>query len=209
MRTLIDGYNVMYVLGLLEKRLGPNGLRKARTRFLNDLAARVDAVAAHQTTVVFDAQEGPVHLPRAATHKGITILYADEDEGADARIETLIAAHSTPKSLTVVSTDHRIRQAAARRKARVLTAEAFWQELETPRRGPPSPPPPTAEEEARLHGLAPEEAARWLETFRDVVTAPETRAALDQGDFAPSDEEIRRITREVEDEDEDEFRPRG
>src|SRR5690242_1503274 len=85
MRLLIDGYNVMYALGLLEKRFGPDGLRKARTRFLNDLAARLDAVAAHQTTVVFDAQEGPVHLPRAATHRGITVLFADEDEGADAR----------------------------------------------------------------------------------------------------------------------------
>src|SRR5437868_5098367 len=34
MRTLIDGYNVMYALGLLEKRVGPERFRKARARFL-------------------------------------------------------------------------------------------------------------------------------------------------------------------------------
>jgi uncharacterized protein len=204
MRTLIDGYNLMYALGLPGKRHGPDGFRKVRTRFLNDLAAALGAVAAHQTTVVFDAHDPPghLHLPRESIHKGMTIVYAVDDESADERIERLIAAHSAPKSLTVVSTDQRIRQAATRRKARAITADAFWQELEAPRRGPPPPPPPTAEEEARLHGLSPDEAAAWLETFRHVADTPEAREVLDRGDFIPTDDDIARIRREVEDEDE-------
>src|SRR5207302_1583757 len=112
MRILIDGYNLMYALGLPGKRHGPDGFRKVRTRFLNDLAAALGAVAAHQTTVVFDASHSPVHLPRESIYKGMTIVYAVDDDSADERIEQLIAAHSAPKLLTVVSTDHRIRQAA-------------------------------------------------------------------------------------------------
>lgn len=200
MRTLIDGYNLMHALGLLGKRLGPDGFRKVRTRFLNDLAAAMGVVEAHQTAVVFDARDPPGHLPRESIYKGITVIFAVDDEDADERIERLIAAHPAAKTLTVVSSDHRIRQAATRRRARSLTAEAFWQGLETPRRGPPSPPPPTAEEEARLHGLSPEEAAEWLEAFRHVADQPEAREALGTGGFAPTDEEIARIEREIDEE---------
>ena len=94
MRTLIDGYNLMYALGLLGKRLGPDGFRKVRTRFLNDLAAAMGAVAAHQTTVVFDATDPPGHLPSESTHKGLTVIYAVGDESADDRIERLIGRGS-------------------------------------------------------------------------------------------------------------------
>jgi uncharacterized protein len=200
MRTLIDGYNLMYALGRLGKRHGPDGFRKARDRFLNELAAAIGAVGAYQTTVVFDAntRDVPLHLPRETTFKGMLIIYALDDEDADARIERLIAAHSAPKNLLVVSTDQRIRQAASRRKARSLTAEAFWQELEDRRRSPIAPPPPTAEDRARLHGPSPAEAAAWLETFRDV--ADDLKAHEADDGFLPTDEEIARIEREVEDE---------
>jgi predicted RNA-binding protein with PIN domain len=203
MRTLVDGYNLMHALGRLEKRFGPDGFRKARNRFLDDLARALGPVSAHGTTVVFDAREAPGDLPRRMIHKGITVLFADEDEGADARIERLIAADSVPKALTVVSSDHRIRRSAAHRKARALTAEAFWDGLEAPRRhaSPPSPPPATAEEEARLHGLSPEDAADWLEAFRDIADEPEIRAGLGANPTMLTDEEIARIAREVEEED--------
>lgn len=200
MRTLIDGYNLMFALGLPGKRLGPDKFRKLRTRFLNDLAAALGAVAAHQTTVVFDANDSPGHLPRESTFKGMTVVYAVDDDDADERIERMIAAHSVPKALTVVSSDQRIRQAATRRKARALTADAFWQELEAPRRGPSPVPHPTAEEEARVHGLSPGQAADWLEIFRHVDDEPGAREALGAGDFVPTDDEIARIEREVEDE---------
>ena len=63
MRLLIDGYNLMYAVGLLGKRLGPDGFRKVRQRFLNDLADALGAVEAHQTTVVFDAAAPPDNVP--------------------------------------------------------------------------------------------------------------------------------------------------
>jgi predicted RNA-binding protein with PIN domain len=201
MRTLIDGYNVMYELGLMEKRFGPHGFQKARARFLNRLAAAIGAVSALETAVVFDAREAPQHLPRSSTFKGMTIIFADDDEGADERIERLIAAHSAPKSLTVISSDRRIRQAATRRKARAMTADAFWQSLEQPRRASPVSPTTSPEEKARLRGLSPEEAAEWLDAFRDAADDPDSGAALGQDHAMPTDEEIARIAREVEEED--------
>ena len=205
MHTLIDGYNLMFTLGLLEKRFRPDGFRKARNRFLSNLAAALGAVAAYQTTVVFDAREAPGHLPRETSHEGMTVVFADEEEGADARIEELIAAHSAPKALTVVSTDRRIRQAATRRRARAVTSEDFLQNLESFGGKLPSPPPPTAEDQARHNGLSPDEAAGWLETFHDVIIDPQTDESLGQGGFIPTDAEIERIAREVD----DEFRNRG
>ncbi len=200
MHTLIDGYNLMHTLGLLDKRFGPDGFRKARMRFLSDLAGALGAIEAYQTTVVFDARDAPGHLPREGSHKGMTVIFADEDEGADKRIEQLIAAHSVPKALIVVSTDRRIRQAATRRKALALTAEAFWQKLESTRGKAAAPPPPTREETARVQGLSAEDAAMWLDTFQDVVLDPDTSESLGQGGFIPTDDEIDRIQREVDEE---------
>jgi predicted RNA-binding protein with PIN domain len=199
-RTLIDGYNLMYEGGLLGKRLGPDGFRKVRTRFLNDLADALGPLESARTTVVFDAAAAPPGVPRVARHKGLSVVYAVDDENADARIERLLAEHTSPKSLTVVSTDRRVRQAATRRRAQVMTADAFWVSLAARKRerrfgtpelpkAPPATPPPS---------LSPEESAYWQNEFRDLERLPETREAL--GDGAPmlTDEEIAEIEREIE-----------
>src|SRR3954465_5533660 len=123
----------MFAGSLPGRRLGPDGLRKVRDRFLSHLAAAFGAIEAHQTTVVFDAAAPPDRAPREARHKGLTVVFAVDDEDADERIEHLIAPHSAPKGLTVVSSDPRLRQAATRRKARAVTSEDYWSELEARR----------------------------------------------------------------------------
>jgi predicted RNA-binding protein with PIN domain len=202
MRLLIDGYNLMYAVGLLGKRLGPDGFRKVRQRFLNDLADALGAVEAHQTTVVFDAAAPPDNVPCEQVHKGITVVFAVDDDDADTRIERLIAQHSAPKALTVVSSDNRIRLAATRRKARIESADDFWSKLEdrrSARAGPRQAPPPLSpEERARLHGLGPDQSREWLETFRHVADEPDAAEALGTGGFVPTEDEIARIEREVE-----------
>jgi predicted RNA-binding protein with PIN domain len=199
MRTLIDGYNLLFAFGLPPRRLGPDGWRKVRTRFLNELAAGLGPIEAHQTVVVFDAHNPPSHLPSAMRHQGLTIVFAVGDENADERLERLIAEHSSPKNLTVVSSDHRVRQAAARRKARVESADSFWSRIQEPGPKQPAPPRLTAEELARQHGLSPEQSRAWLDVFAHVADEPENRDQL-ADDFVPSDEEIARIAREVEQE---------
>ena len=204
MRTLIDGYNLMHAIGLLSRTFGPDGFRKVRHRFLNDLAAGLDPVEAHQTTIVFDAAHPPHGLPDQTRHKGLTIIYAVDDEDADSRLELLIAKHSAPKGLTVVSSDHRVRDAGRRRKAKVLSAEDYWAKVTGPRFRKSTTPPrsPTAEERGRREGPSPAEADYWLAAFGELDDAPETREALGdvEGGLMPTDEEIARIVREVESE---------
>lgn len=200
MRTLIDGYNVMHAAGLMSRRFGPDGLRKARHRFLNDLAASLEAIEAHQTTVVFDSASSLDEAPRQTRHKGLTVLFAIGDENADERIELLIAKHSAPKGLTVVSSDHRIRDAARRRKANVQTADAFLTMLEERRssRKKTRREPRDTTESARLESPNAEEAAHWAEVFRDVHDEPDSPGG--GGGALLTDEEIERIEREVEEE---------
>ena len=82
MRFLIDGYNLMYAGGLFERRLGPTGFHRVRTRFLNDLAFALGPVDAHQTTVVFDASSSPGGVPKASTYKGLSLEFAVDQESA-------------------------------------------------------------------------------------------------------------------------------
>lgn len=194
MRILIDGYNVMHAVGLMGKRLGPDRFRRARQRFLNTLADGLGPVDAHQTTVVFDAVAPPEEFPAQTTHKGITVVFAVGDDSADARIEQLIAQHGTPKTLTVVSSDLRIRQAAERRKARALTADAFLDQLETSRRAKPVPKTDTTKERP----LSSRESAYWQEVFADLEADPATHEALQQEPTLLTDADIAAIEREIE-----------
>jgi predicted RNA-binding protein with PIN domain len=202
MRILIDGYNLMYAVGAMPRNIAPDALRKVRHRFLNELGALIPPIDAHQTTVVFDASIVLEHLPKTQTQKGMTILFAVDDDDADSRIEELIRKHSAPKNLTVVSTDLRVRQAATRKKAKAVKSEDFWAELKAKKTKPlDRPAPPSREEKARNEGLSEAESAYWLAEFGHLESAPETKQALrQQSDFVPTDEEIARIAREVHDE---------
>lgn len=200
MRYLIDGYNLMYAGGLLGKRFGPKGFRTVRTRFLNDLVDALGPLDASQTTVVFDASAAPFDVPRSTPHKGLTVIFAVENESADERIEQLIAANSVPKTLTVVSSDHRIRKAATRRKALAVTADEFWDQLDARKRRrlrEPLAEPPAAPRPAAVP-LSAEESAYWLHEFGDLDQNPETHKALNAEATFLTDAEIAEIEREVE-----------
>lgn len=199
MRTLIDGYNVMFAAGLMGRKFDPVGFRKVRLKFLNLLASTLDPVDAHMTTVVFDASGGPNHIASTSTHKGISVLFAVDDLTADDRIEALIARHSNPRTLTVVSSDHRIQKAATRKKARVLSADEYLthlDDLNERRRNPVRVQEPTTRPEIPSE----EESAFWMETFRDVVESEEAREIARGDPSFPTDEELARIEREVEEE---------
>ena len=202
MRHLIDGYNVMYAGGLLGKRLGPDRFRKVRNRFLNDLADALGPVESHQTTVVFDASDAPAEFPHETTHKGIAVIYAVDDADADERIEHLILQHSAPKTLTVVSSDRRLRRAAERRKAVAVSAESFWETLDTLRerkQAPKSAPSPPRPDPPRDRAVSAAESAYWLREFGDRDARPETREALGANDNPMlTDAEIAEIEREID-----------
>lgn len=125
---LIDGYNLVLVAGLIKTLSGPGNVARARERLLGWLTGRLDEPQRARTTVVFDAQRHAVgELP--SQNQGITVLYSTEYPSADEMLEELIRVHSAPKQLVVVSSDHRIRDAARRRKAISIDSHSFYERI--------------------------------------------------------------------------------
>jgi predicted RNA-binding protein with PIN domain len=201
MRWLIDGYNVMHAGGRLGPKLGREGFRRARRRFLDELASALPPEETEATTVVFDASVPPGDFKLEARYRGLQVVFALGDENADARIEHLIAGHSAPKALTVVSSDHRIRQAAHRRRATVMTAEDYWMRLDDFKerglaRHEKKPPGRVVPEGNRAEA----DSALWQEVFRDLADSAETREGLAPDAGVLTDQEIAELKREIDDE---------
>jgi uncharacterized protein len=202
MRWLIDGYNVMYAGGRLGPKLSREGFRRARRRFLDELALALGPAVAALTTVVLDASVPPGDFPRASTYQGLSVLFAVGDENADARIEALIRADSSPKSLTVVSSDNRIRLAASKRRCRWLAAEKYWELLDNLKEARAKKP--TVHSAAAAPGPGSEsesphdDASYWLGVFSELDQSAEIRQGFTSGQKLLSDAEIEEIEREIE-----------
>jgi uncharacterized protein len=129
MSLIIDGYNVLNVVGILGRGIGPGGLHQSRLALLNFLAESLAPEEIPRTIVVFDAHNPPWGLPRSTHHRGIQVCFASQYEEADDLIEELIGAECAPRRLTVVSSDHRIQRAAKRRKAHAVDSDVWYAEL--------------------------------------------------------------------------------
>ena len=172
MRYLIDGYNLLHAMGLLRGKAGPHGLEKARLALLGHLCGchRADVSA---VTVIFDAAGAPPGAVPEDEYQGLHISYA-LDGKADDRIEDLIRHEATPNQLTVVSDDHRIQQAARRRRCLVLGCLDYLDEMERLRhRKAPSEPVP-----AKPEKVTDGETQYWLREFADLADDPKVRDAL-------------------------------
>ncbi len=205
MLWLIDGYNLMHAAGALDGReKRRDSFHRKRRRFLSDLADALGPERCRETTVVLDASTPPADFPLKSVHQGLNLIFALGDENADARIEDLIAAHSAPKSLTVVSSDRRIRRAAQRRRARTLSSDEFLnlrERFQTAKRHETrSQNPATPRSPDRDSPLSAEEAAHWMAEFGGLDAAPETREAFSPGATLLTDAEIARIQKEIDNE---------
>jgi len=128
--VLIDGYNLLHAAGLAKSRYGPGELQRRRATLLQKLAALLDPTVQGRTTVVFDSHRSPpdeASPPIAAG--GIRILFSPPPLEADDLIEELLAKHSSPKQILVVSSDHRLHKAAKRRGATPIDSDAFLDQL--------------------------------------------------------------------------------
>ncbi len=75
--------------------------------------------------IVFDGIGPPDKRELGGIH-GVEVYFSGEHHEADDVIEEKILENTAPKSLVVVSSDNRLRRAAAKRKATAIGAEAFW-----------------------------------------------------------------------------------
>ncbi len=130
-RCLIDGYNLVFQCGLEGRSRDSLSLERARARLIAAIATRYSKSECATVTVVFDARTLPIKEDHSISKKsGITVVFAVEYEDADSLIEELIQKNSTPKNLTVVSSDHRLHRAALRRKATPIDSDVWFDELE-------------------------------------------------------------------------------
>jgi uncharacterized protein len=161
MRYLIDGYNLLYALGLVRKNGGRVAWDRARRVLLDWLADQHGSSAAN-VTIIFDAQNSLGGRVEEA-HRGLRVL-RDRGRTADDLIEDLLRDEQSPETLTVVSNDGRVREAAKRRGAAVHKCNEYLDELFGSRKpGGPDPEASTVDEKA-VHPTA-EEQAEWLRRF--------------------------------------------
>jgi hypothetical protein len=109
--------------------------------------------------VIFDAQNTVGGVIEEA-YRGLHII-RDRGRTADDLIEDLLKEERSPGSLTVVSNDSRVREAAKRRGSEVLKCSEYVDQL---MRSPKRPAPAIAEDEKDARAT-PEEKARWLKAF--------------------------------------------
>jgi predicted RNA-binding protein with PIN domain len=163
MPHLIDGYNLLYATGHLTARSGRRSLQSARKAMLIQIVAGHGAEAG-AVTVVFDARLAPPGSPSKDNHGGVRVLFS-RGQTADDLIEELIRDEPNPRLLTVVSDDHRIKQAARRRGCSVLGCLDYYEQLQQQKR--PQPPGPPHEPPSKPEQSSPEETQRWLDVFKD------------------------------------------
>lgn len=129
MSLLVDGYNLLHASGIFGRIGGARSLEHSRHALLTFIADSVEETELPRTTVVFDAASAPPGLPREWSYRGIKVRFAPKKVSADEVIEQLILSDTTPKRLTVVSSDHRIQRAAHRRKARAIDSDQWFSEV--------------------------------------------------------------------------------
>jgi hypothetical protein len=169
MRYLIDGYNLLHATGDLVGRTGrPHGLENARLALLGRLIIlHGDDVGC--VTVVFDARNAPPGSEPQLNYKGVHVLFALREE-ADDLIETLIRQESSPRQLTIVSDDHRLKDAARRGKCVSIGCLDYLEQVGRPVKGPPA-----ADGVVKPQAISAEETQSWLAEFADLADDPKLK----------------------------------
>lgn len=169
MRILIDGYNLLFQSGLGGRARGPGWVQRARGQLIDLLHSTMDAHWATATVIVFDKSQGKETQRNSQTDRGLKIVFAIDHPEADDRIEELIQAHSSPKSLMVVSSDLRVKRKAMARRARPVNSEEFLRLLEQGQfLSPPTASTRSDDSVAHDQPLSEAEIQFWLREFGDV-----------------------------------------
>ncbi len=163
---LIDGYNLMHAAGFAREQYAPGQLEQERERFLLWLWRRLPPPLRGRTVVVFDGGGSDNDYLGQAAFREVRLLYSPRGCEADDVIEDLIAQHSSPRQLQVISSDHRLHRAARRRRAVGLDSEVFLTVLARLARQARERQR-ELEELAKPTGELPAETREWLAVFAE------------------------------------------
>ncbi len=144
MHIIVDGYNLIFQCGLQGKSTAPSSLERARKKLVRELASFSVRRVPKSCTVVFDAKTTPVkELENDFEIAGVRVLFATDFDEADTLIEQLIRKHSTPKQLTIVSSDHRLHKSAIARRAKPIDSDVWYENNIEKDQYHPAPSKPT------------------------------------------------------------------
>jgi len=154
--TIVDGNNLLWALHeRFEEREIATEIDLCR------VLGRYFARMAEDGQVVFDGS-GPARRGDFESVTNVEIVFSGFHHDADSVIEEKLKANTAPRRLTVVSSDRRLRKAAAARKATAIKSEDFWEEVqkELRRRKPRKKEP-----QAKKEGLTEGETEQWMDLF--------------------------------------------
>ena len=152
---VIDGYNLLHAILKTEEAseaISDLELCKVVNRYLK--------LIGRSGEMIFDGA-GPPDKSGFDNVSNLEVLFAGLGADADTVIEDKISASTSPKRLTIVSSDRRLRRAAHTRRCSSLKSEIFWdnarKQLNRKR--------PAREPAAKRHGLSESETNQWLDVF--------------------------------------------
>jgi len=161
MALLIDGYNLLHVTDIFGKAGPGSDLHRSRLALLDFLARSISERERAETTIVFDAAGAPPGLPKTLAHEGMTVHFAWRYSSADAMIEELLEEHAAPRSLLVVSSDHRVQRAARHRGATFIDSDQWYEKLKAERTRAAA----EHEDTKPAENVSPEESEYWVKQF--------------------------------------------
>lgn len=154
--VIIDGTNLLWAIHEApDAHDAMNEIQLCRT------LGRYFAMTPETSEVIFDGG-GPPDKSAFDAVGPLTVVFSGFHSDADTVIEEKIAASTSPRELTVVSSDRRLRRAAGARNAAAVKSEKFWsQVLNELRRKKPA----RQEPEEKKDGLTDGETEQWLDLF--------------------------------------------
>lgn len=162
---IVDAYNALQTSGVLPPHLAGielEGLARlvSQSRYASRTAILVCDGKPHSASLA--RAQADRHGPDRRQLHGCDVLFAGAGNDADSLIERLISQSSAPGRLTVVSTDRRLRRAAARRGALSISSAEFLRQLATDAARPPKEAYPAFAQEIPLD---PYSLTLWMREF--------------------------------------------
>jgi len=168
-RFLIDGYNFLNASGIdTQDQIfhGGTSLERNRLALLDFLVGHLTPEELAATVVVFDGHYSRRSNTEQFTYHGLTVRFAARYPDADSLLEEMIREHTSPRRLTVISSDHRIQRAAHRRRARFIDSDIWYRKLcaRHSRRMQTTQQVQVASDKESIE-LSPEDLESWLQEF--------------------------------------------
>ena len=155
MPVIIDGHNLLHSIQKTDE-----GVESISDVKLCRILGEYLRLTGETGEIVFDGT-GPREKWGFDIISNLEVFFAGLGSDADTVIEDKIRINTSPKRLTVVSSDRSVRKPARARKATAIKSEVFWNNL----RKQLSRKKTIKEPAAKRHGLSESETKQWLDFF--------------------------------------------